>query len=102
MDLCLSARLLTAGEAERDGLVSRVVPGHQLQDEAHALASTIAQFLLPALVAIKQSINSAWEPALSEGIAMERQALYARFDSPDAQEGLQAFLDKRAPVFSHR
>ena len=102
MDLCLSARLLRADEAERDGLVSRVVAPDRLPEEALALATDIAAFSLPALVAIKQSVNRAWELPLGEGIAQERQALYARFDSPDAQEGLRAFIDKRAPRFVHR
>lgn len=102
MDVCLSARLLTAAEAERDGLISRVVPVDQLQEDALALASAVAEYSLPALLAIKESINGAWETPLSEGMARERQALYSRFDSPDAQEGLRAFLEKRRPVFRHR
>jgi enoyl-CoA hydratase len=102
MDLCLSARVLDAAEADRYGLVSRVVPDARLQDEALALASTIAGYSLPALMAIKESVNRAYEASLSEGIWFERRQLHARFASDDAHEGMKAFLDKRAPVFRHR
>lgn len=102
MDMCLSARQLDAQEADRYGLVSRVVPGERLMDEALALAREIASYSLPALIAIKESVNRAWESALSEGMLFERRQLYARFASEDAHEGMKAFLEKRRPVFSHR
>jgi enoyl-CoA hydratase len=102
MDLCLSARTLNADEADRYGLVSRVVPADGLLDETMKLASTIASYSLPALMAIKESVNRAWESSLTEGILFERRALHARFASADAHEGMHAFLDKRPPVFSHR
>lgn len=102
MDMCLSARTLDAGEADRYGLVSRVVPDAELLDHTLALATRIAGFSLPALMAIKASVNRAWESPLSEGLLFERQALYARFASQDAHEGMHAFLDKRTPVFQHR
>jgi enoyl-CoA hydratase len=102
MDLCLSARLMGADEAERCGLVSRVVEDGQLMDEALALAAAIASFSAPAVAAIKESVNRAWESSLTEGILFERRLLYARFASDDAHEGMQAFVDKRAPDFQHR
>ncbi|MBV2182251.1 enoyl-CoA hydratase [Castellaniella sp. MT123] len=102
MDMCLSARMLDAAEADRYGLVSRVVPDAELLDHALTLASQIAAFSLPALMAIKESINRAWESPLSEGILFERRALYERFASDDAHEGMHAFLEKRTPTFHHR
>ncbi|MDP2015604.1 enoyl-CoA hydratase-related protein [Hydrogenophaga sp.] len=102
MDMCLSARTLDAHEADRYGLVSRVVADDALMDSTLALAAQIAGFSLPALIAIKESVNRAWETSLTEGILFERRALYARFSSEDAHEGMQAFLDKRKPVFAHR
>lgn len=102
MDMCLSARMLDAAEADRYGLVSRVVPDEQLRERSLALAAKVAGFSLPALMAIKESINRAWEGSLSEGIGFERRQLHARFASDDAHEGMQAFLEKRAPEFKHR
>jgi cyclohex-1-ene-1-carboxyl-CoA hydratase len=102
MDMCLSARTLDAAEADRYGLVSRVVSDERLRDESLALASTIAGYSLPALMAIKESVNRAWEGSLSEGIWFERRQLHARFASDDAHEGMRAFLDKRTPEFQHR
>lgn len=102
MDMCLSARMLDAQEADRYGLVSRVVPDAELLDRTLTLAAQIASFSLPALMAIKASVNRAWESPLTEGILFERHALYERFASADAHEGMHAFLDKRAPAFEHR
>ena len=101
MDLCLSARVLDAAEADRYGLVSRVVPDEQLLPNALALATQIAGFSLPALMAIKESVNRAYESPLSEGIGFERRQLHARFASDDAHEGMRAFLEKRKPNFTH-
>jgi cyclohex-1-ene-1-carboxyl-CoA hydratase len=102
MDMCLSARMLNAEEADRYGLVSRVVPDAELQASAMKLATQIAGYSLPALMAIKESVNRAHEASLTEGILFERRALHARFASEDAHEGMHAFLDKRKPVFQHR
>ena len=102
MDMCLSARTLDAHEADRYGLVSRVVPDAELLAQTLELATQIAGFSLPALMAIKASVNRAWESPLTEGILFERHALYERFASADAHEGMHAFLDKRAPKFAHR
>ena len=102
MDMCLSARTLDAAEADRYGLVSRVVPADALLGESIALATAIASYSLPALMAIKESVNRAYESSLSEGIGFERRQLHARFASVDAHEGMAAFLDKRKPAFKHR
>lgn len=102
MDMCLSARMLNAQEADRYGLISRVVPDADLLDCSLELAGQIASFSLPALMAIKASVNRAWESPLTEGLLFERHALYERFASADAHEGMHAFLGKRAPAFQHR
>jgi len=102
MDMCLSARVLDAAEADRYGLVARVVPDEELMSQGLALAGKIAAFSLPALIAIKESVNRAFEGSLSEGIGFERRQLHARFASDDAHEGMKAFLEKRAPAFAHR
>jgi enoyl-CoA hydratase len=102
MDMCLSARMIDAQEADRYGLVSRVVPDAELLDRTLALAEQIAAYSLPALMAIKASVNRAWESSLTEGILFERHALYERFSSTDAHEGMRAFLGKRTPLFQHR
>jgi len=102
MDMCLSARMLNAQEADRYGLVSRVVPDAELQAAALKLATQIAGYSLPALMAIKESVNRAYEASLSEGILFERRELHARFASEDAHEGMHAFLAKRKPEFKHR
>ena len=102
MDMCLSARLLSAAEADQYGLVSRVVADEALIDQTLALAAQIAGYSLPALMAIKESVNRVWESTLSEGILFERRELHARFASADAHEGMHAFLDKRKPAFQHR
>jgi enoyl-CoA hydratase len=102
MDMCLSARLLSAKEADRYGLVSRVVLDADLQTTTMKLATQIAGYSLPALMAIKESVNRAHESSLSEGILFERRELHARFASDDAHEGMHAFLSKRKPAFQHR
>src|SRR5690606_5687897 len=102
MDMCLSARTLTAHEADLYGLVSRVVPDDELLEQSLALATRIAQFSVPALTAIKTAVNRSWEGSLSEGIVFERHALYERFACEDAREGMNAFLEKRPPEFQHR
>ena len=102
MDMCLSARMLDALEADRYGLVSRVVPDEQLLEQTLALADRIAAYSLPALMVIKESVNRSWESSLTEGILYERRELHARFASEDAHEGMHAFLSKRTPVFEHR
>jgi cyclohex-1-ene-1-carboxyl-CoA hydratase len=102
MDMCLSARVLTADEADRYGLVSRLVEDDALRDETMNLAATVASFSASALMALKECVNRAYEQSLSEGILFERRELHARFATDDAREGMKAFMEKRAPVFTHR
>jgi len=102
MDMCLSGRMLDAAEADRYGLVSRVVADDALLSETMALAARIAGYSLPALIAIKESVGRAWEASLTEGILFERRQLHARFATEDAHEGMSAFLDKRPAEFRHR
>ena len=102
MDMALSARMLDAQEADHYGLVSRVVPDEQLLEKTLALATQIAGYSVPALMAIKESVIRAFESSLTEGILFERRELHARFASEDAHEGMHAFLEKRKPVFQNR
>ena len=101
MDLCLTARMMDAVEAEKAGLVARVIPADQLLEETLKAAQTIAGFSLPVVMMIKESVNRAYEGSLAEGIGFERRQLHARFASDDAHEGMKAFLEKRKPVFGH-
>jgi enoyl-CoA hydratase len=102
MDLCLTARMMDAQEAERAGLVSRVVPNGKLMEEAMAVAEKIAAFSLPAVMMVKESINRAYESALSEGVLFERRLFHAAFALDDQKEGMAAFVEKRKPKFRHR
>ncbi|AJP48109.1 enoyl-CoA hydratase [Rugosibacter aromaticivorans] len=102
MDLCLSARLMDAEEAERCGLVARIIPAAKLLEETLAAAATIANFSLPMLMMIKESVNRAWESSLHEGLLFERRTIHAAFAMDDRKEGMAAFLQKRKPVFKNR
>ncbi len=102
MDLCLTARMMDAAEAERAGLVSRVVPAYKLLDEALEAATTIATYSLPVVMMIKESINAAYETSLTEGVHFERRLFHATFATEDQKEGMAAFVEKRAPNFRHR
>jgi len=102
MDLCLTARFMDANEAERAGLVSRVVPAGSLLDEAIAAAATIAEFPLPAVMMVKESVNRAYETTLAEGVHFERRLFHSLFATEDQKEGMAAFVEKRKPVFKHR
>jgi len=102
MDWCLTGRMIDAVEAEKSGLVSRVVPADRLEDEAFAVAATIAAFSLPVVLRIKESINRAYESTLDEGLVFERREFHATFALDDRKEGMRAFVDKRKPVFRHR
>ena len=102
MDLCLTARMMDAAEAERAGLVSRVVANDKLMDEAMAVAEKIASFSIPVVMMIKESINRAYETTLSEGVHFERRMFHAAFALDDQKEGMDAFVGKRKPVFRHR
>jgi enoyl-CoA hydratase len=102
MDLALTGRMMDAAEAERAGLVSRVVPLERLQDEALAAALQIAQFGRLAVMATKESVNRAFEGSLSDGLMYERRLFHALFSTEDQKEGMEAFLNKRPAHFRHR
>jgi enoyl-CoA hydratase len=102
MDLILTARMMDAAEAERSGLVARVVPAEKLVDEAMAAAGAIASFPLPAVMMAKEAINRAYEAALNEGVLFERRAFHSLFATEDQKEGMAAFVERRAPQFRHR
>ncbi|KFE51752.1 enoyl-CoA hydratase [Pseudomonas syringae] len=102
MDLCLTGRRIDAQEAERIGLVSRVVPVEDLLREAATVAQSIAARSLPSLLLLKECINRAYEIGLSEGLGFERRAFHSLFSTHDQKEGARAFAEKRAPVFQHR
>jgi enoyl-CoA hydratase len=101
MDLVLTGRLMGAEEAERSGLVARVVPADRLLDEALEAARTIASMSLPAALMAKEAIERAYETPLSEGVRFERRLFYSLFATHDQKEGMTAFIEKRPPRFSH-
>lgn len=101
MDMVLTARMMSAAEAESSGLVSRVVPVEELMNEAMEVATIIASMPTSAVLMAKESINRAFETPLSEGISFERRLFHSLFGTPDQKEGMQAFLEKRQPRFSH-
>jgi enoyl-CoA hydratase len=102
MDMCLTARFMDAAEAERSGLVSRVIPAANLIDEAITAAATIAEFPMPAVMMVKESVNRAYETTLAEGVHFERRLFHSLFATEDQKEGMAAFVEKRKPVFKHR
>ena len=102
MDLCLTARMMDAAEAERAGLVSRVVPSARLLEEALAVAGKIAAFSLPVTMMVKEAVNRAYESTLTEGVLFERRLFHAAFALDDQKEGMAAFVVKRKPGFKHR
>lgn len=102
MELCLTGRMMDADEAERAGLVSRIVPLAELRDEALRTAATVAGYSLPIVMMIKESVNAAYESTLAEGVHLERRLFHATFATEDQKEGMQAFVEKRAPAFRHR
>jgi enoyl-CoA hydratase len=101
MDLCLTGRTMDASEAERAGLVSRVVPAADLLDEALSVATTIASMSKPVTMMITESIDRAYETTLTEGVLFERRSFHATFATNDQKEGMTAFIDKRPPQFTH-
>jgi len=102
MDLCLTARMMDAQEAERAGLVSRVVPLDKLMDEAMAVADKVANYSAPVAMMIKESINRAYETTLTEGALFERRVFQSQFSLEDQKEGMAAFVEKRKPTFKHK
>lgn len=101
MELCLTGRQMAADEAERCGLVARVVPASELLKEAGDTAARIASMSLPSVMAIKESIDRSFETSLSEGLRFERRLFQSLFATHDQKEGMAAFVDKRVPRFRH-
>ena len=102
MDMILTARMMDAVEAERAGLVSRVVPAAELFDTVLGAAQAICEMGGPAVMMAKEAVNRAYESTLAEGVTFERRVFHAMFATEDQKEGMAAFLDKRKPVFRHR
>jgi enoyl-CoA hydratase len=102
MDMVLTSRMMAAEEAERAGLVSRVVPAGKMLDEAIEAATIIASMSLPSAMMAKECVNRAYEGTLAEGIQFERRVFHSLFGTEDQKEGMAAFVEKRAPSFKHR
>jgi enoyl-CoA hydratase len=102
MDMVLTARMMDAAEAERAGLVSRLVPAERLIDEALAAADAINALSGPSVMMAKECVNRAFESGLADGVTFERRVFHALFATEDQKEGMDAFVNKRKPVFKHR
>ena len=102
MDLILTGRMMDAAEAERAGLVARVVPAASLLEEAMKVSETIAAMSLPAVLAAKEAVNRAFETSLAEGVRFERRMFHSLFATNDQKEGMAAFVEKRVPKFENR
>jgi enoyl-CoA hydratase len=102
MDWCLTGRMIDAAEAERSGLVARVVAPDKLLDEALAVAARIGAHSLPVVMKIKEAVNRAYESSLAEGLLFERREFHATFALDDQKEGMRAFVEKRKPDFRNR
>jgi enoyl-CoA hydratase len=102
MDLILTGRIMDAAEAEKSGLVARVVPAANLMEEAMKVADTIANMSLPSVLAGKEAVNRAFESGLSEGVVFERRIFHALFATEDQKEGMKAFVEKRAPKWKNK
>ena len=102
MDLCLTGRMMDVQEAERAGLVSRIVPVADLLDEAIKVAEKIANLSRPVVMMIKEAVNVAFSSTLQEGLRFESRAFHATFATEDHKEGMAAFVEKREPQFKHR
>ncbi len=102
MDMCLTGRMMDAAEAERSGLVSRVVPAAELVAEALKAADKIAGFSLPAVMMVKEAVNRSYETTLTEGLRFERRVFHSMFALEDQKEGMAAFAGKRKPDFRNR
>jgi enoyl-CoA hydratase len=102
MDMILTARMMDAAEAERSGLVSRLVPADKLIEEALAMAARIAALSRPAVMIAKEAVNRAYETTLAEGVRFERRVFHSLFATEDQKEGMAAFVEKRKPCFKNR
>jgi enoyl-CoA hydratase len=101
MEMCLTGRMMDAAEAERSGLVARIVPAASLLEDALATAASIAAMSLPAAMMVKEVVNAAYETTLSEGVRFERRVFHATFALRDQKEGMAAFVEKRVARFEH-
>jgi enoyl-CoA hydratase len=101
MDMILTGRMMDAAEAERSGLVARVVPAASLMEEAIKVAETIAALSEPSLIAAKEAVNRSFETSLAEGVRFERRRFHALFATKDRKEGMTAFIEKRPPRFTN-
>jgi enoyl-CoA hydratase len=102
MDMILTGRMMDAAEAERSGLVSRVVPAAKLIEEAVGVAARIAEMSRPAVMIAKEAVNRAYETTLAEGVRFERRVFHSLFATEDQKEGMAAFIEKRKPAFKNR
>jgi enoyl-CoA hydratase len=102
MDMVLTGRMMDAAEAERSGLVTRVVPADKLMDEAMKIAETIASMSLPSVLLAKEAVNRSFETTLSEGVRFERRVFHSLFATEDQKEGMTAFIEKRPAKFKHK
>ena len=102
MDLILSGRMMNADEAERAGLVSRIVPAATLVQDAVEVAATICEFSLPSVMMAKEAVNRAYESSLSDGVHFERRLFHSLFATEDQKIGMQAFVSKQKPEFKHK
>ena len=102
MEMILTGRMMDAAEAERSGLVARVVPAASLMDEAMKVANTIATLSLPSVLAAKEAVNRAFESPLAEGVIFERRIFHALFATADQKEGMKAFVEKRKPAWKNK
>ena len=102
MEMCLTGRMMDADEAERSGLVSRVVPAEELLDEAVKSAAKVAAMSQPIAMMVKESVNRAYETTLAEGVLFERRTFHSVFATEDQKEGMHAFVEKRKPNFKNR
>ena len=102
MEMCLTGRMMDAAEAERSGLVSRVLPADKLLEEAKAVANKIAAQSRPIAMMTKESVNSSYETMLRQGIMFERRLFHSMFATDDQKEGMSAFVEKRPAKFSNK
>jgi enoyl-CoA hydratase len=100
--MALTGRMMDAQEAERAGLVSRVVPSDKLMDEALGAALMIGDYSMPSVMAAKEAVNQAFEGSLADGVHFERRLFHALFATDDQKEGMDAFVNKRKPNFTHQ
>jgi len=102
MDMVLTGRMMSAEEAERSGLVSRIVPAKSLVDDAVAVAATICEFSLPSVMMAKEAVNRAFEGTLADGVHFERRLFHSLFATDDQKIGMKAFVEKQKPEFKHK